>query len=154
MEILIAAGYPVYRLKVQLRMANGLFDWISDTIYPDIPSTCADSCNVDKPQFTIGHELEDFIQAKYLDVERPPKGKILPVFIDCVGSIVKQDQSGSKRSRDQVKLGRDFAAGFVKSKQIDPAKITRRRVAREVVRDVPEPKADPKEEDEGRARVR
>ncbi|KAF6834394.1 DNA helicase [Colletotrichum plurivorum] len=29
-----------------------------------------------------------------------------------------------------------------------------RRVAREVVRDVPEPKADPKEKDEGRARKR
>ncbi|TEA21718.1 DNA-binding protein SMUBP-2 [Colletotrichum sidae] len=124
MDMLIAAGYPVYRLKVQLRMANGLFDWISDTIYRDIPLNYADSCNVDKQQFAIGHELEDFIQAKYPDIERPPKGKFLPVFIDCVGSIVVRDQFGTKRSRDQVKVALEFAADFVQSKGIDPAKIT------------------------------
>jgi hypothetical protein len=33
----VGTGMPVYRLKTQLRMANGMFDMISKIIYPDVP---------------------------------------------------------------------------------------------------------------------
>lgn len=33
----VATGIPVYRLKTQLRMADGIFDMISKIIYADVP---------------------------------------------------------------------------------------------------------------------
>lgn len=39
LAFLVATGIPVYRLKTQLRMADGMFDMISKIIYPDVPFT-------------------------------------------------------------------------------------------------------------------
>lgn len=33
----IGTGVPVYRLKTQLRMADGMFDMVAEVIYPDVP---------------------------------------------------------------------------------------------------------------------
>ncbi|KAF6807005.1 DNA helicase [Colletotrichum musicola] len=124
-EFLLASGYPVYRLKTQLRMANGLFDWIADTVYGDVPYTYSDCCDINLPAFAVGRQLESFVAETYPKVARPPPGKLWPVFIDCVGSFVAVDKStGSKSCRDQVKVALDFAANFVRAKNVDPARIS------------------------------
>ncbi|GKT57118.1 DNA helicase [Colletotrichum tofieldiae] len=120
-----AAGYPVYRLVTQLRMGNGLFDWVAELIYPDVPLTYSSLCQIDQPKFALGHNLEDFIRSKYPEVKAPPANKFWPVFLSCENGRVFVDRNtGSKQSKDQVKVALDFALDFVTVKNVNPAKIT------------------------------
>ena len=124
LEFLQASGIPVYRLLTQLRMAEGMYDWLSDLIYSDVPFTYAASCNIDLPQFAVGRELEAYIQGKYPEETPPPAGKLWPVFVHCEGSRVYVDEiTKSKRSPHQVKIALDFALHFVKTKGVDPVRL-------------------------------
>jgi hypothetical protein len=117
------AGIPVYRLHVQLRMADGLFDAISQEIYPEVPLKYASSCAIDLPQYASGRALEDYIKERH-QVTPPPAGKLSPLFIHCEGSRVFADElTGSKRSPDQVKIALDFIVDFVNAKKVDPTSI-------------------------------
>ncbi|TIC98001.1 hypothetical protein CH35J_006902 [Colletotrichum higginsianum] len=82
-EYFQATGFPIYRLLTQLRMANGLYDWIAAIIYPDVPLQYGPSCGVQNPAFENGHKLEAYIREKYPDVAPPPADKLWPVFIHC-----------------------------------------------------------------------
>lgn len=124
LEALQASGIPVYRLLTQLRMADGMYDWLSELIYSDVPFEYAPSCRVDQPQFSLGRALEEYVQAKYPEVKPVPKDKLLPVFLHCEGSRVFVDElTKSKRSPDQVKIALNFLVDFVKTKQVDPARL-------------------------------
>ncbi|KAK2029549.1 hypothetical protein LX32DRAFT_693142 [Colletotrichum zoysiae] len=70
-DLLVATGYPVYRLKF----------------------TYSELCDIERSEFCIGRHLEHFIQATYQDANRPPRGKLWPLFIDCVGFFVRVDQA-------------------------------------------------------------
>lgn len=119
-----ATGMPTYRLRVQLRMANSLFDSIAREIYPEVPYTYADSCNVTLAKFASGRALEAYVQEKYPGVMPAAPGKLSPIFVHCEGSKVHTDElTGSKRSHDQVKIALDFTADFIKAKKIDAARI-------------------------------
>ncbi|KAM0325796.1 hypothetical protein ACHAQA_007098 [Verticillium albo-atrum] len=112
-----ASGIPVFRLKCQLRMGRGLFDIIAKEIYPDVPFTYGESCDVSLPGFATGHLLETYIQQTYPKVSPPPAGTLSPLFLNCAGSRVWADpRSGSKKSYDQVKIALDFAVALIKSK--------------------------------------
>lgn len=81
---LMGMGYPVYRLEQQLRMGNGLFDAISSLVYPEVTLSYASSCDVDKPHFKIGHDLEAFMVGRFgRRLAWAPRGKLLPIFVDC-----------------------------------------------------------------------
>ncbi|POS72433.1 hypothetical protein DHEL01_v209177 [Diaporthe helianthi] len=124
LEALQASGIPVYRLLTQLRMAEGMYDWLAELIYSDVPFEYATSCRIDQPQFSLGLALEAYVQAKHPEVKPAPKDKLLPVFLHCEGSRVFVDElTKSKRSPDQVKIALDFAVDFVKTKQADPARL-------------------------------
>ncbi|KAM0325791.1 hypothetical protein ACHAQA_007093 [Verticillium albo-atrum] len=109
-----ASGCPVYRLKCQLRMGKGLFDIVSKEIYPDVPSTYSDNCNVDLAKFASGHLLEAFVRNKYPDIRPPPAGNFSPVFLHCPGSRVWIDgRTGSKKCKLQVQVAVEFAYELV-----------------------------------------
>ncbi|KPM37738.1 hypothetical protein AK830_g8828 [Neonectria ditissima] len=119
-----ATGIPVYRLKTQLRMANGMFDMVSKIVYPSVPLEYAQSCEISLPQFQVGRDLEAFVQERYPAVTAPPAGTLKPVFLHCEGSrVFVDDMTGSKRSPDQVKIALDFAVDFVKTKKVDAGRI-------------------------------
>ncbi|KAF5231890.1 hypothetical protein FAUST_9026 [Fusarium austroamericanum] len=121
---LMASGLPVYRLKVQLRMVQGMFDLVSSVIYPDVPFTYHISRAATNPEFKVGHEIETYLGVKFPELGVPVDGALRPAFIHCEGSRVFQDpKTGSKRSRDQVKVGLDIIKGAVESLDIDPKDI-------------------------------
>ncbi|EKJ73155.1 hypothetical protein FPSE_06768 [Fusarium pseudograminearum CS3096] len=124
MSALMASGLPVYRLKVQLRMVQGMFDLVSSVIYPDVPFTYHMSRAATNPEFKVGQEIETYLGVKFPELSVPIDGALRPVFIHCEGSRVFQDpKTGSKRSRDQVKVGLDVLQGAVESLEIDPKDI-------------------------------
>lgn len=120
MGALLASGLPVYRLKVQLRMARGVFDIISKVIYPDVPFTYHASRAVSNPEFKVGHEIEAFFRGKFSDLRPAAEGTLQPIFVHCEGSRVFVDpKTGSKRSQHQVKVALDLLSEMVQALNVD-----------------------------------
>ncbi|KAI8157314.1 hypothetical protein K4K49_004629 [Colletotrichum sp. SAR 10_70] len=121
---LMASGHSVYRLHRQLRIGNGLFDIIGKVIYPDIPVRYGPDCDINLPQFEIGHRLEAYFRERFPDLLAPAKDKFAPIFVHCNNTIVYVNPvTGSKRSPDQVHTALSFAADFITKKSVDPSKL-------------------------------
>lgn len=121
---LMASGHLVYRMRLQLRMANGLFDIVGKVIYPSIPVRYAPSCNIDLPEFEIGHRLESFFRERFPELVAPAEGKFAPIFVHCPDTVVKIDHvNGGKQSRDQVHTALNMVSELVKKKSIDASKV-------------------------------
>lgn len=73
LQALQAGGIPVYRLITQLRMADGMFDMVSDIIYNGVPHVYAESCNIAAPEFAAGRALESYIREKHPTVAVCPR---------------------------------------------------------------------------------
>ncbi|KAI0883339.1 P-loop containing nucleoside triphosphate hydrolase protein [Annulohypoxylon maeteangense] len=115
LEFLQASGMPVFRMRVQLRMARGLFDTVSRAIY-DMPARYHDCCDITHDRFKAGRMLESYVLDKYKSVIPSEEGKLSPVFIHCDGTKVSIDPTtGSKKSVDQVTVALDFVADLVKA---------------------------------------
>ncbi|KAK1659631.1 P-loop containing nucleoside triphosphate hydrolase protein [Colletotrichum godetiae] len=96
---LMASGHLAYRLRLQLRTADGLFDIVGKIIYPDIPGALPGT-----------------------DCAR--KGQVAPIFIHCPDTVVKIDHvNGGKRCLDQVHAALNMASEFVTKKSVDPSKL-------------------------------
>lgn len=128
LEFFEAAGLPVYRMKKQMRIARGLFDIEANTIYPEVPYKYGRSCAINLPQFEVGRQLEAFIQERFKGdkhLKAPASDELTPLFIHCEGSYVHKDAVTHKmRSDDQVNVALDFALDFVRSRKVDPTRIT------------------------------
>ncbi|KAF4418336.1 putative helicase MAGATAMA 3 [Colletotrichum fructicola] len=121
---LMASGHSVYRLHRQLRIGNGLFDIIGKVIYPDIPVRYGPDCDINLPQFEIGHRLEAYFRERFPDLLAPAKDKFAPIFVHCNDTMVYVNPvTGSKRSPDQVHTALSFAADFITKKSVDPSKL-------------------------------
>ncbi|OAA39768.1 DNA helicase [Beauveria brongniartii RCEF 3172] len=119
-----AMGMPMYRLNQQLRMAKGMFDMPSAIIYPDVSFTYSPSCNILRPEFKIGRDLESYLRKAFPKLAAPPADKVRPVFLHCPKSTTVVDPAtSSKLNSDQVTVALDTVAGFVKAMKVDPARI-------------------------------
>jgi hypothetical protein len=124
LAFLQASGLPVYRLRMQLRMANGLFDWVAEHVYSEVRFSYAPSCAINLPQFRAGHLVERALQRRSTDLRPSPPGKLLPVFVHCEGAVVEVDaRTGSKKLQQQVEVALRFAVDFVRE-GVDASKIT------------------------------
>ncbi|KAI8244011.1 hypothetical protein K4K55_006609 [Colletotrichum sp. SAR 10_96] len=120
----MASGHSVYRLHRQLRIGNGLFDIIGKVIYPDIPVRYGPDCDINLPQFEIGHRLEAYFRERFPDLLAPAKDKFAPIFVHCNDTLVYVNPvTGSKRSPDQVHTALSFADDFITKKSVDPSKL-------------------------------
>ncbi|KAM3440550.1 hypothetical protein MY4824_001998 [Beauveria thailandica] len=121
-----AMGMPVYRLNQQLRMAKGMFDIPSKVIYPDVPFTYSRSCDISRPEFKIGRDLESYLRRVFPRLAAPPHGRVRPVFLHCPRSETVQDKiTGSSRmNSEQVTIALNAVAGFIKASRADPARIS------------------------------
>ncbi|KAK4097145.1 hypothetical protein N658DRAFT_561957 [Parathielavia hyrcaniae] len=125
MFALMASGLPVFRLLTQLRMADGLFDWVAKEFYSEVDFTYSTKCAVNLPKFQAGHHLERLVQTRYPGSVAPrPPGKLLPVFVLCNNAPVFLDgRTGSKKSPQQVKVAIDLAHDLL-GMGVKPGQIT------------------------------
>lgn len=124
MEFMQGTRFPVHRLQVQLRMADGLFDMIAKIIYLEVPLRYGEKCRITVPAFDIGRDLEAFIRDTYPDVCPSPSGKLSPVFLHNPGVVHTDKVTRSKRSPDQVIAALDFILAFTSAKDVDPGRIS------------------------------
>ncbi|KHN99768.1 uncharacterized protein MAM_02621 [Metarhizium album ARSEF 1941] len=108
-------GWPIYRLRVQLRMAAGQFDLTWNEVYQDVPFTYGPGCEIDLPQHKDGRQLEIYLRSKFSDIKACPPGELRPVFIHCEGSRSLRDEfSRSIKNPDQVAVALRLLVEFVK----------------------------------------
>ncbi|KAF4339915.1 DNA helicase [Fusarium beomiforme] len=121
LAFLQGTGIPVFRLKTQLRMANGMFDLVAKTIYPDVPFQYGPRSSIDLPKNEAGRDIEAFFLAKFPDEMTPsPEGKLLPIFVHCrKGRVSIDSRTNSKTSLDQVKMELDTVTELVHATHID-----------------------------------
>lgn len=120
---LIMAGWPVFRLRTQLRMARGLFDLCHQEVYSDVPFEYGPPCDIGDPKHEVGHALEAFFKGKF-GMRPAPAGTMQPIFVHCPGSRCFLDKAtGSKRSPDQARIALDLACDFVQSRGVDADKL-------------------------------
>jgi hypothetical protein len=115
LTFLQASGLPVYRLRMQLWMAVGLFDWVAKELYSEVNFIYADHCAVNRPEFAAGHICEKLIRSRFPTTSASTPGQFLPFFVHCQGAKVYVDQrTGSRQCPGQVDVALDFAVDLVK----------------------------------------
>ncbi|KAJ4199794.1 hypothetical protein NW759_016004 [Fusarium solani] len=115
-------GWPVYRLRTQLRMARGMFELCHAEVYSDLPFQYGPGCDVSLPQHSAGRQLEVYLQKKYSDLKPAAAGTLQPAFVHCAGSFCYIDpvtQSKSNMGQNRVALA--LLSDFVKESKVDPA---------------------------------
>ncbi|OPB40625.1 hypothetical protein A0O28_0007050 [Trichoderma guizhouense] len=101
LEFFTASGWPIYRLRVQLRMARGLFDTCHRETYSDLPFTYGLRSNL--RDHSIGVELETYLTGR---------------FPGLIPSRV-----GAKKNPDQVDNALDLLCDFVRIRGIDASRL-------------------------------
>ncbi|KAF0641432.1 hypothetical protein FPSE5266_02213 [Fusarium pseudograminearum] len=124
LEFVKTSGWSVYRLRTQLRMAQGQFEICRTTAYSDINSAYGPGSDISLPAHRIGRVLEEYIRTRFPDVKPPEDRTLEPLFVSCKNSWCMVDPvTGSKRNLDQIRVALDFCADFVRTKQVSPADI-------------------------------
>lgn len=124
LSFLKATGWPIYRLRTQLRMANGLFDLGHDEFYSDVPIEYGLGCDIGLPGHQIGRQLETFLNQRYPELTPAQPGTMQEVFVHLERSNTSVDKfTGSRMNRGQVKVALDLIRDFVKATKVSPARI-------------------------------
>lgn len=120
LEFLRASGWPIYRLRTQLRMAKGLFDTCHREVYSDVPFNYGERS--DLSNHPTGVELEKYLKGRFPGLTSPPAGSLSEVFVHCEGTeCIIDEATHSKRNPDQVANALDFLADMVKTGRFKPA---------------------------------
>lgn len=92
---LMLDGFPVFVLKVQRRMAQGLFDLSKDIFYNRWDLSYGQTCEVENHD--LGQRCEDWAVRK-LGVEWSPGGSLLPLFVNIPRTRVQYTEVSKSRS--------------------------------------------------------
>lgn len=126
LEFLKGAGFPVYRLRTQLRMAKDMFYLCHKNMYNDIEHVpYGPKSDISGPDHDIGRALEAYAVEKYTakGFKAAPAEVFQPIFINCPGSRTFTNETGSKFNRDQSEAALDFIKGFVEAKMMAADRI-------------------------------
>lgn len=123
LEWLKLQGFPTFRLRIQLRMARGMFAIVQKHIYKDVALAYAASCAIDRPQQQPGRKLEELLSEKY-NIKPPQEKNLEAAFLHCDNSYCIVDNvTMSKKNPRQVQAALDFLRQLVQEKGVDPAVV-------------------------------
>ncbi len=118
-------GWPVYTLKIQLRMARGLFDIVSGVLYGHSKVQYADSCDIHNIRYSPGVSFQQYMQGKFPSLKPPAEGKLAPIFLHCPDTVATVDNGrGSMRCAEQVSIALKLIRDMVEATTISPGQIT------------------------------
>lgn len=117
-------GWPVYRLRTQLRMADDLFDMVHEYVYKDVPIVYGPMCTIDHPTHADGVKLEAYLREAFPDIKAPRQSTLQAIFVHCEGTQTFKDQgSTSKKNPSQCRVALDLVADLVENAKIHPSKL-------------------------------
>jgi hypothetical protein len=122
LAFLQVSGFPVYRLKTQLRMCRGMFDPAFDLVYSDLGEIqYGANCELSNPSFAVGIALEMWIQDRFPNLIKPPAaGTLTPVWMDTRGTFCWTDPvTLSRKNAKQCDLALHLLQDFVQAARVD-----------------------------------
>ncbi|KAM0249672.1 hypothetical protein ACHAQJ_008969 [Trichoderma viride] len=124
LEFIRASGWPTYRLRTQLRMANGLFDTCHREVYSDLPFTYGPGSSIDIANHSVGQALEKYLTTRFPGLTPSRPGALQEVFVHCVGTTCDVDEvTKSKSNLEQVNHALDFLNDLIKRSNISASNI-------------------------------
>lgn len=124
LAFLEASGWPVLRLRTQLRMPQSLFQLCQQGMYLETPVHHRPNSDFQHTEYELGRKLEGYLINKYLDLTPAVSNTFHEVFIHCEKSFCHVNQiTGSKKNPVQVRVALDFVTDFVKCKGANPSDI-------------------------------
>ncbi|UKZ57243.1 hypothetical protein TrVGV298_011096 [Trichoderma virens] len=122
LEFFRASGWPIFRLRTQLRMAKGLFDTCHREVYNDVPFSYGTQGAL--VNHGPGVNLEKYLKDRFPKLTAPAAGTLSEVFVHCEGTeCIVDEVTHSKRNPDQVANALDFLTDMVKKSGIKAADI-------------------------------
>lgn len=124
LEFFQGAGFPVYRLRTQLRMCNGMFDLARNLVYKDVEMKYGPFSSIDQPQHAIGRAFENWLinTCNFSDLKPSEVGTLEPVWMHTPGAYV--GQAGTSRfSPNQVDAALELLSDFVRGTGVDASNI-------------------------------
>ncbi|KAG8408794.1 hypothetical protein J3458_019809 [Metarhizium acridum] len=113
-------GWPVFRLRTQLRMARGLFTLSHTLFYSDVPCAYDPRCDIASPAHAVGRLMENFVRSKFAELRPSPPNELREVFVHCPGSECKVDANGSHSNLQQAQIAVALLDQFVRAHRDDP----------------------------------
>ncbi|KAJ4234330.1 hypothetical protein NW759_001320 [Fusarium solani] len=124
LAFLEASGWPIFRLRTQLRMPQSLFQLCQQGMYLATPLHYRPNSDFDHPEYELGRKLELYLTNKHLDLAPVVSNTFYEVSIHCERSYCHVNQiTGSKQNPVQVRVALSFVTDFVKCKGADPSDI-------------------------------
>ncbi|PHH81078.1 hypothetical protein CDD80_3360 [Ophiocordyceps camponoti-rufipedis] len=118
-----ASGWPVYRLRRQLRMARGLFDICHKGIYANVPLEYGSESDIDLPRHAPGRALETFMKGKFPDLESET-GLLLPICVHVQGTKCLKDRVTSAfRNEEMVRKALDLLVELVEGSSVNASHL-------------------------------
>ncbi|KAL6794263.1 P-loop containing nucleoside triphosphate hydrolase protein [Trichoderma sp. SZMC 28012] len=122
LEFFRASGWPIYRLRVQLRMAKGLFDTCHREVYSDLNFEYGAGSEL--VHHAKGRALEAYLTTRFPSLRASPAGTLKEVFVHCPGTVCYVDSvTKSKRNPDQINNALEFLCDLVKKSSISPSDV-------------------------------
>lgn len=117
-------GLPVFRLRVQLRMAIGMFDIVQKHIYAkDVTLKYGPRCAINEPQHEPGRKLEALLQEQY-GVTPARDNTLEGAFLNVQGSsCIVNGVTASKMNLGQVNAALSLLRDLVQDKGVNPSSI-------------------------------
>ncbi|KAJ4327039.1 hypothetical protein N0V84_002538 [Fusarium piperis] len=117
LAFLEASGWPIFRLRTQLRMPQSLFELCDQGIFLEGHFEHRPSSDFEHSHYEIGRKLELYLTNKYQD--------LAPVVSDTFHeSTCNVNQiTGSKQNPVQVQVALDFVTDFIKCKKANVSDI-------------------------------
>ncbi|KAM0255907.1 hypothetical protein ACHAQJ_005308 [Trichoderma viride] len=122
LEFFRASGWPVYRLRTQLRMATGLFDTCHREVYSDLPFTYGPSSSI--ANHSIGQTLEKYLKTRFPQLKSARANTLQEVFIHCPDTICVIDEiTKSKSNQEQINRALGLLSDLVNKASIPASSI-------------------------------
>lgn len=123
LEFFMLNGWPVFRLKTQLRMARGLFGMAGRLFYPGLEYDYGAGCDISQDKFANGRLLEEYLMKRFPSLSPPPANEMSEVFLGFAGRCDQNQVTGSRRNSKQVRFADDLPLDFANRHSVDPKRL-------------------------------
>lgn len=118
------SGWPVFRMRFQMRMGRGLFKPCHIHVYSDLEFYYGPGTEIWQDEHAVGRRLEAYIR-RHWPATRSPGHEFKEFFLHCRGTTCLADGiSLSKFNLRQNELGLDFILGLIMEERVPADKIT------------------------------
>ncbi|KAI8721895.1 AAA-12 domain-containing protein [Fusarium sp. LHS14.1] len=124
LAFLEASGWPILRLRTQLRMPQSLYQLCQQGMYLETPLQHRPQSDFEHTEYEPGRKLELYLTNTWLNLTPVISNNFYEVFIHCDRSYCDMNQiTGSKQNQVQVQVALSFVTDFVTCKGVDPSDI-------------------------------